>query len=62
MTEVVVIDCYDMELERIVNDELGGWENILEIKTNRGGDNVPYCLVIAKKTEQNKNTKRINTR
>ena len=62
MTEVVVVDCYDMELERIINNELGGWDNILEIKTNRGAYNVPYCMVIAKKTEQNKNTKRINTR
>lgn len=22
MTEIIVIDCYDMELERIINDEI----------------------------------------
>lgn len=60
--EIIVVDCYDFELEDIVNNKLGGWQNIIDLKLNRGGDDVPYCLVIAKKTEQNKNVRRINTR
>lgn len=58
--EIIVVDCYDIDLEDIINNKIG-YENVLDIKVTIGGNGTPYCLIIAKKTDQNKDIKRSNT-
>lgn len=59
--EIVVVDCYSINLEDMVNNKLGGWQNIIDLKISRDARCSEVCLIIAKKTQQNKNVSRVNT-
>lgn len=56
--EVVIVTCFSSRLEEIINEQLGGYKNILDIKTSIINKNTPYYTIIAKKTGYNKDTRR----